>query len=408
MSLHRVAAFSVHTSPLAQPGRGDSGGMNVYVRSLMAALSRAGVRCDVFTRREDPDVAQVVELEPGIRVVHIDAGPASEIDKESLPPLLDVFSDRCREWIETNGERYDVLHAHYWMSGVVAHRLKHELGLPLMTTFHTLDLVKLAAGVQDEFLNRAATERSIIACADLMIASTPDEERDLIVGYDADPARIEIVAPGVDHALFHPRGRDESKRRLGYTGVEVVLFAGRIQPLKGGELAVRAFQELGRDNAKLLMVGDPSGPSGPAELARLRLLAHELGIEQQVEFVGSVAHDELAHYYRAADVCIVPSHSESFGLVALEASSCGTPVVAASVGGLRSIVDDGRTGFLVEGRSPTDFAACIDKILSDPVYAAALGARGAARSEQFSWNTTAVRLRRAYGDLAAREPVQCR
>ena len=382
--------------------------MNVYVRSLMAALSRAGVQCDVFTRRDAPDTPEVVELETGIRVVHLDAGPASPVEKESLPPLLDGFGDRVCEWIERHHERYDALHAHYWMSGVVAHRLKHELGLPLVTTFHTLDLVKAAGGVHDELLNRAATERSIIACADLMIASTPDEERDLIIGYDADPARIEIVAPGVDHALFHPRGRRESKRRLGYDGVQLVLFAGRIQPLKGGELAVRAFAELQRTDAKLLMVGDPSGASGPAELERLRSLAQELGIAQQVVFVGSVPHDELAHYYRAADVCVVPSHSESFGLVALEASSCGTPVVAASVGGLRFIVDDGRTGFLVEGRSPTDFAACIDKILSDPDFAAALGARGAARSEQFSWNATAVRLRRAYGDLAAREPVQCR
>ncbi len=408
MSLRRVAAFSVHTSPLAQPGRGDSGGMNVYVRSLVAGLARAGVQCDVFTRRDDPDIAEIVELEPGVRVVHIDAGPPSSIEKELLPPLLETFGDAVCAWIERHNGHYDVLHAHYWMSGVVAHRLKHEFGLPLVTTFHTLDFVKHAAGIDEELHGRAAAERSIIACADLMIASTRDEERDLIVGYDADPARIEIVPPGVDHSIFHSRHRDESKRRLGYVGHDVVLFAGRIQPLKGGELALRSFGELTRTNAKLLMVGDPSGPIGPEELERLRNLTVELGIERQVEFVGSVPHSELADYYRAADVCVVPSHSESFGLVALEASSCGTPVVAASVGGLRSIVDDGRTGFLVEGRSPTDFAACIDKILSDPAFGASLGAQGASRSQQFSWNSTAVRLRRAYGDLAAREPVQCR
>ncbi len=408
MSLRRVAAFSVHTSPLAQPGRGDGGGMNVYIRSLLSALSRAGVECDVFTRHEDATVPAIVELEPGIRVIHIQAGPVAAIDKEDLPPLLDEFALRTRSFIEREGIHYDALHAHYWMSGVVAHRLKHELGLPLVATFHTLDLVKSAAGIADIAPQRVAAERSIIACADLIVASTRDEERDLITNYGADPARVEIVAPGVDHTVFHPGSRTAAKRSLGLGDRNVVLFAGRIQPLKGGELAIRAFHQSADRTAMLIIVGDPSGQHGVEELQRLQALVRELGVERRVRFVGSVAHDELANYYRAADVCVVPSHSESFGLVALEAASCATPVVAASVGGLRSIVDDGRTGFLIDSRSSLEFAAAIDKILSDHDFAAELGVNAVLRSERFSWNATAVRLRRAYGDLAVREPVQCR
>ena len=349
-----------------------------------------------------------MELEPGIRVVHIVAGPVAPVDKEDLPPLLAEFALRTQAWINREGEHYDLLHAHYWRSGVVAHRLKHEMSLPLVATFHTLDLVKSAAGIDDGDGDRAEAERSIIACADLVVASTRDEEHALITNYGADPARVEIIAPGVDHSVFHPGSRLAAKARLGLGVRRVVLFAGRIQPLKGGELAIRSFGALTDRDALLLVVGDPSGAHGAQELQRLRVLVRELGLDARVRFMGSVEHEELADYYRAAEVCVVPSHSESFGLVALEASSCATPVVAASVGGLRSIVDDGRTGFLIDSRSPSEFAAAIDKILCDPDLGAELGVNAVLRSERFSWNATAVRLRRAYGDLAVREPVQCR
>ena len=369
MTVLRVAAFSVHTSPLAPPGRGDGGGMNVYVSSLASALAHAGVECDVFTRRtaNEPDV---IEVEPGLRVLHLDAGPRAPIAKEQLAPYLGEFAARARSVIDEQESGYDILHGHYWMSGAVAHRLKHELGLPLVSTFHTLALVKAAAGIVDVTgspeHDRAKFERDIVRCSDLVLASTELEERDLVTRYGADPGRIEVLAPGVDHERFRPDDRGVARRRLGIAADEgVVLFAGRIQPLKGADLAVRTVAELGDASAQLILVGDPSGPDGDRELQRVRGLARTLGIEHRVRFVGAVAHDALAAYYRAADVCIVPSRSESFGLVALEAASCGTPVVASAVGGLQSIVDDGVTGYLIDSREPHEYAAAVAKLLGD-------------------------------------------
>ena len=408
MSMRRVAAFSVHTSPLARPGRGDSGGMNVYLRSLVGALSRAGVACDVFTRRPGPQEPTVVDLGGGARVIHIDAGPEGPLPKELQFAVLDQFTDAVRVFMEHEPEGYSALHAHYWLSGVVAHRLKHELNLPLVATFHTLGLVKAASGVGDEPAPRIAAELDVIRCADVIIASTPNEEHELLTRYGADPAHVEIIAPGVDHAMFSPLGRSDAKALLGLGSAPMVLFAGRIQPLKGGELAVRAFAALGARDATLVIVGEPSGSHGEAEAARLRALVDECDLNDRVRFVGSVAHEDLGDFYRAADVCVVPSHTESFGLVALEAAACGTPVVAASVGGLQSIVDDGRTGFLVASREPLAFAAAIDKILADPQYATEMSAAAVERSRRYSWNLTAARLRRLYSDLSVREPVKCR
>ncbi len=413
MTVQRVAAFSVHSSPLAQPGRGDGGGMNVYVSSLGAALAHAGVDCDVFTRRIG-DEPEIVEIEPGLRVVHLDAGPRGPLPKEQLVEHLGEFGARARDFIERQPSDYDILHGHYWMSGTVAHRLKHELGLPLVSTFHTLALVKAEADVPGDSQRdvgtrtRADVEGDVVRCSDLVVASTTDERRDLIERYGADPSRVEIIPPGVDHTLFHPDGRATERRRLGLPDdVGIVLFAGRIQPLKGADVAIRAIAG-GDDRTILLIVGDPSGPDGARELERLRALSAALGVDHRVRFVGAVAHGTLARYYRAADVCVVPSHSESFGLVALEAASCGTPVVAAAVGGLQSIVDDGRTGFLVESRDPQAYAAAIAKILDDGDHAAEMGTAAVVAARRYSWHMTAVRLRRLFGDLAITEPVQCR
>jgi D-inositol-3-phosphate glycosyltransferase len=411
MTVQRVAAFSVHTSPLAPPGRGDGGGMNVYVSSLSSALAQAGVECDIFTRRA-ADEPEVVELEAGLRVVHIDAGPRTPLPKERLVAHLDEFVLGARAFMERQPFEYDILHAHYWMSGVVAHRLKHELELPLVSTFHTLALVKQAAGVvalDDAGDDRARAERDVVRCSDLVLVSTPLEQRDLVTRYDADGDRIEVLAPGVDHERFQPGDRAVERRRLGLTpDAGIVLFAGRIQPLKGADIAVRAVAELGDDRTQLLVIGDPSGPDGDRELARLHELVRTLGLDGRVHFVGAVAHDALPAYYRAADVCVVPSRSESFGLVALEAGSCGTPVVAAAVGGLQSIVVDGITGHLVDSRAPHDYAAAIAKVLGDPAHAAEMGAAAASAARRYSWHITAARLRRLFGDLAVAEPVQCR
>ena len=407
MPVERVAMLSVHTSPLAQPGAGDGGGMNVYVRSLASNLARAGVPCDVLTRAEHAEQLPVVEIERGFRVLHVPAGPVGPVPKAELPALVEPFVDAALGVLASAREPYDVLHANYWISGAVGHRLKHELDLPLVATFHTLDRVKADAGVGDDPETRARVEGEIVSCADLMVAATDEERAQLVTLYGADQDRIEVVPPGVDHHLFVPGDRAEARRALRLDpSRRVLLYVGRIQPLKGADLAVRCVAELDRD-VMLLVVGGPSGADGEAEVVGLRRLVDELGLERRVRFVPPQPHDRLVAYYQAADVCLVPSRTESFGLVALEAAACGTPVVAADVGGLGSVVDDGHTGFLVEGRGALDYAAPVRLLLSDDELARSIGAAAIARSSRYMWSMAAARLRRLYGDLAARAPLEC-
>jgi D-inositol-3-phosphate glycosyltransferase len=396
----------MHTSPLAQPGAGDGGGMNVYVRALASALARAGVGCDVYTRAEHADQPEVVEVEPGFRVVHVTAGARAPLPRCELLALVDPFVDEATRLLDA-GPAVEVLHANYWLSGAVAHRLKHLRDLPMVATFHTLARVKADAGIDDDPDQRARTEHDVIACADLMLASTDAERDQLETLYGAVAERVEIVPPGVDHSVFFPADAAIAKRRLGLESRRTVLFAGRIQPLKGVGMAVRCLAELDDPDTTLMVVGGPSGPDGEDELARVRQLACDLGVAANVRFVAPQPHDQLADFYRAADVCIVPSRAESFGLVALEAAACGTPVVAASVGGLRSLVDDGSTGFLVEGRDPAAYAAPVATLLDNPELAAEIGIAASAHSRSYSWSTTAARLRRLYGDLVARGLVRC-
>jgi len=380
--------------------------MNVYVRALASALARAGIECDVYTRSEDPADARVVEVEPGFRVVHVKAGPQTTVPRYELPGLVDEFIGETARMLEA-GPPVDVLHANYWLSGAVAHQLKHLLDLPMVATFHTLARVKADAGIDDDPDERARVEHAVIACSDLMLASTSAEREQLATHYGAVPERIEVVPPGVDHAVFFPADGNDAKARLGLDDRPVLLFAGRIQPLKGVGLAVQCLAELDDPDATLLVVGGPSGADGHEELARVCALAHDLGVAGNVKFVPPQPHTMLADYYRAADVCIVPSRAESFGLVALEAAACGTPVVAASVGGLRSLVEDGATGFLVDDRDPAAYAAPVAMLLEDPELAAEMGARASAQSRKYSWSITAARLRRLYGDLVARGLVRC-
>ena len=409
MPVRRVAVLSVHTSPLAQPGAGDGGGMNVYVRALAAGLAHAGVECDVFTRREDHDAPAVTRVDDGFRVVHIDVGPSGPVALHDLTALVDPFADAVLDRMRETGDEYDVLHANYWISGAVGHRLKHALDRPLVATFHTLARVKAEAGFDDEPEQRARLEHEVIDCADLMLASTAEERMQLADLYGAEPSRIEIVPPGVDHSVFRPSHDDGAALRaqLGLGDRSMLLFVGRIQPLKGVDVALRALAELDDQSATLVVVGGPSGPSGTSESERLHGLVGELGLAERVVFLPPQPHDALADFYRAADVCIVPSRAESFGLVALEAAACGTPVVAASVGGLRSLVDDGATGFLVDDRNPAAYAAPVAMLLEDPELAAEIGAIASARSRKYSWSITAARLRRLYGDLVARGLVRC-
>jgi D-inositol-3-phosphate glycosyltransferase len=405
--VRRLAALSMHTSPLAQPGTGDSGGMNVYVRELVSSLAQAGVATDVYVRRGADDQPDVVDVEPGFRVVHIDAG-APDLSKEHLPEAIPAFADGVRDHLTTIGGT-DLLHANYWLSAVAGHRLKHELDVPLVSTFHTLARVKAETGDREP-ARRDQAEHEVIGCSDAILASCAAEADQLLRLYGADPGRIEIVPPGVDHAFFSPGDRAGARGALAHLRLgagPVLLFVGRIQPLKGLDLAVRTLAALDRSDAHLVVVGGASGFDGPAEVERIDKLVADLGLVEQVRFVAPQPHHMLSTYYRAADVCLVPSRSESFGLVALEAAACGTPVVAAAVGGLTSLVDHGRTGFLVERRDPEMMAAHTARILRDDQHAATLSAAAAARARGYTWSTAAGRLRRLYADLTARALVDC-
>jgi len=405
--MRRLAVLSLHTSPLAQPGQGDSGGMNVYVRELGSALAQAGVQADVFTRRWE-DGPEVVEVEPGFRVVHVEAGPP-DLAKEQLPDVVEAFAAGVRSHLARLGD-VDALHANYWLSGVAGHQLKHELDLPLVSTFHTLARAKAETG-DPEPDRRVRAEAAVIGCSDAILANCVAEADQLVRLYGADPQRIEIVAPGVDHAFFSPgdaAGARVALRHLDLGDGPALLFVGRIQPLKGLDVAVRALAALDRRDATLVVVGGASGTDGNVEVERIEKLAAALGVGDQLRFVEPVPHHLLSTYYRAADVVLVPSRSESFGLVALEAAACGTPVVAAAVGGLRTLVEHGRTGFLVEGRDPAVFASYADQILAEPALALALSEQAALRARDYTWSTAAARLRRIYGDITARSLVDCR
>jgi D-inositol-3-phosphate glycosyltransferase len=402
-SMRRVAVISLHTSPLLQPGSGDSGGMNVYVRELVSSLAQAGLECTTYTRADRPDLPAEVLVEPNHTVVHVPAGPYS-LPKEALPDYVDEFTDRVLDHLVANGGA-DVVHANYWLSGVAAHRIKHELDIPFVSTFHTLARVK-AEGGDPEPGWRDRAEAELINCADAVCVSCVEEGEQFRRLYGEPQGEIEIIAPGVEHALFGPGDRAGARRAIDVDpDVPLVLFVGRIQPLKGPDVAIRALHALGRPEARLLIVGGASGADGDGELARVRHLVDELGLHDQVDVVDPQPHHILSTYYRAADLVIVPSRSESFGLVALEAAACGTPVVASAVGGLQSLVDDGDTGFLVDDRTPDAFAKAIARILDEPLLAEAMGAAASVRASQYTWQFAAARLRRLYADLTARQLV---
>ena len=407
MSRRALAVLSMHTSPLAQPGTGDGGGMNVYVRELASALARGGVECDVYTRAWSPELAAVVPVEPGLRVHHVAAGPLGEVPMAELPELVGEFTEGVLARIE-QGHRTDAIHANYWLSGMAGHALKHVLDLPLVSTFHTLALVK--GDGEGDPPGRARAEADVMGCSDAVLASGPAEAAQIASLYGADPGRIEVVAPGVDRAFFSPGHRPQARRALGLAAPgPMLLFVGRIQPLKGVDVGVRALAALDDlPDAFLVVVGGPSGPEGHAELARARELVVGLGLAGRVRFVPPQRHELLSTYYRAADVCLVPSRSESFGLVALEAAACGTPVVAAAVGGLRTIVSHGRTGFLVEGRDPASFAAYVGDLAHHPLLAERMAEAAAAGARRYTWSGAATALRRLCDELTARSPVACR
>jgi D-inositol-3-phosphate glycosyltransferase len=403
----RIAVISLHTSPLDQPGAGDSGGMNVYIRSVAERLEERGVAIDVFTRCAGRGVPEVERVGPLTRIIQVNAGPCSPVPKGELSGVLSRFEEGVLARAEAEGP-YDLVHSHYWLSGRAGRVAAERWDVPLVASFHTLAAVKRLAGREvgvAEPSARLLGERRAIRAADRILAPTPTEAEHLVGLYDADPARVRVVAPGVDGGSFRPMPKEEALRRLGFQGRRVVLFMGRLQPLKGPDVAIRTLAEtVGLDpesteDVVLAVVGGPSGERGAEFVTELRALASAVGIEDRVVFLEPRPHSELPWIYSAAEVLLMPSRSESFGLAALEAQSCGIPVVAADVGGLRYVVEDGGSGFLVPGHDPLGYAEPVLEILRDPGLAARLRSTARARAQRFPWEETADRVLSTYAEL---------
>lgn len=398
--------LSAHTSPLAQPGDGDAGGMNVYVMELSRRLAARGVEVEMFTRATSRHQEPFAQVAPGITVRHVAAGPFEGLRKEDLPAQQCAFvRDVLRVEAEHGPDYFDLVHSHYWLSGQVGTVVRDRWGLPLVHSMHTMAKVKnalLASGDAPEPLGRVRGEEEIVRLADRLVANTDDERAQLIGLYDADPDRVDVVHPGVDLERFRSGRRVEARRRLGIDPeVALVLFAGRIQPLKAPDLVVRAAARLVADDPSLrsrlrvAVVGGASG-SGLERPTALADLTDRLGLSDLVTFVPTVAQAELADWYAAATVVCVPSHNESFGLVAIEAQACGTPIVAARVGGLPTAVADGVSGVLVDRQDPADYAAALRPFVIDPGLRDTMGAKAVLHAAGFSWDMTAERTLASY------------
>lgn len=404
--LRRIAMLSAHTSPLEQPGDGDAGGMNVYVLELSRQLAARGIEVEVFTRATSRHQPSVVAAEPGILVHHVAAGPFEGLQKNDLPSQLCSFvRDVLRAEVEQEPGHFDLVHSHYWLSGQVGTVARERWNVPLVHTMHTMAKVKnarLAIGDSAEPIGRIFGEEEIVRMADRLIANTAEERRELVELYDADPDRVAVVHPGVDLAVFRAGRLAEARRLLGIDpDAALLLFAGRIQPLKAPDVVLEAAAEMLRRDPGLrrrlvvAVVGGASG-SGLEQPTALSDLSTRLGIDDVVRFVPTVSQRELADWYAAASVVCVPSHNESFGLVAIEAQACGTPVVAARVGGLSTAVSDGVTGILVDGHDPVDYAAAIHPLLTDPDAREAMSQKAVRHAEGFGWDVTADRTLDVY------------
>lgn len=410
----RIATVSVHTSPLEQPGTGDAGGMNVYVVEVAKRLAARGVEVDIFTRAVSRDLPPVAELAPGVLVRHLPAGPFEDLDKADLPGQLCHFTfEVLRAEAAYAPGRYDVVHGHYWLSGQVGAVAKERWGVPFVQSMHTLGRVKnaaLAAGDAAEPPVRLRGEAEVVAAADRLVANTRDEASQLIGLYDAEPSRVRVINPGVDLTVFQPGSQQEARRRLGLPADAVVLvFAGRVQPLKAPHLVLHAAARLARanpvlaDRLRVAFVGGPSG-TGRADPDGLRQLAAALGISGMVRLEPPCPQPELAQWYRAATVVMVPSRSESFGLVAVEAQACGTPVVAAAVGGLRTAVADGFSGVLVDSWDPDSYARVLEDLVAHPDVLARLSRGAREHASGFGWGVTVDGLLNLYSGVMSQAP----
>ena len=396
----------MHTSPTASLGQNANGGLNVYVREVCAAFSERGIATDVFTRRGPADPAKEY-LAPNSCVIYLPAGRDAE--KYALYDHIPDFARQVLDFAEFEGAPYDFLFSHYWLSGEVARLLRPQLGAGWAHVAHTLGLVKnrtLAAGARPEPPLRIQVETEIADQADLLIASTVDESEELVRSYNADPARVAVVPPGVDLSLFQPTDRDEARSTIGYGPGRIVLFVGRLERLKGVDVAIRALallRDRQHDDVRLLVLGEDSKDAEESEKERLKNFASRVGVDDRVDFLGSVAHHELPFFYSAADVCVMPSYSESFGLVALEAQACGRPVVASDVAGLRSVIRDDVSGYLIGGHDPAMYAERIGRLLDSPELAQQMGRRGRLLAQRFSWSRTADSLQELFEGVAEQQ-----
>jgi D-inositol-3-phosphate glycosyltransferase len=404
-----LAIVSLHASPIAPLGAGENGGMNVYVRAVCEELSRRGIPTEIFTRRSSAQEAPRTQLAELSWVTSLPVGPAGDLDKAQLFDLLPTFVEAILAEQRRRPTRYSLVHSHYWLSGWVGARLRDEWKLPWFHTFHTLARVKNERAAEGAVLEpeyRIAVEQMIVRDADRLIASSGQEAEDLVRFYGANRATVSVVAPGVDLETFHPMPSDDLRAELGLGDAAAIVFAGRLERLKGAEIVIRALpllpRESGQPDAVLLVIGDDShngaaeSRDSGGERERLRELARSLGVDSRVRFLGAVDQPALARYLALAEVCVVPSYSESFGLVALEAAACGTPVVAARVGGLATIVKDGLTGFTLVPHDPAQYADRIGRLLSDPELRQCFSRRSRLVASRYSWHETVDRLLREY------------
>jgi D-inositol-3-phosphate glycosyltransferase len=392
----RIAVISMHTSPTASLGQNANGGLNVYVREICTAFSDRGIATDIFTRKQSIEDPHIEPLARFTRVIYLPAGKG--LDKYSLYREVPSFAAQILDFAAAENISYDLLYSHYWLSGEVACLLRPQLAAGWAHIAHTLGMVKnrtLAAGARPEPELRIRVEGELAQMANLLIASTADEAQELIDGYGADPQRVYIVPPGVDLGTFQPINRAEARRKIGYGSGRLLLFVGRLERLKGVEVAIRALallRDRRHDDVRLLILGEDSHEGDESEKERLKAIASEVAVRDRVDFVGSVAHHELPYFYAAADACVMPSYSESFGLVALEAQACGCPVIASGVSGLRSVVRDEVSGYLIHQHDPAAYAERIGRLLANGELAQQMGRRGRLLAQRFSWTRTADRL----------------
>ena len=409
----RIAMLSVHTCPLAMLGGKSTGGMNVYVRELSRELGRRGFAVDVFTRCESTVHPQIMPLGPNARVIHICAGPQEHQDKNQLYSYLPEFSANLLDFALSEGLQYDLIHSHYWLSGWVAQELQKAWHVPVIQMFHTLGEMKNLVARHDEQREhgrRIETEREIMRFTDRIIAATELDQEHMITLYGADPDKILVVPCGVDLTQFHPYDRNQARREIGLDpDIKTVLFVGRMEPLKGIDDLLQAIAHIIHDHdmpcnrLSLILIGGSAEDSPEAissEMAKLIRMRDELGLHEMATFVGAQGQDVLPYYYSAADVVVMPSHYESFGLVALEAMACGTPVVASDVGGLSYTVEDGVTGFLVPQRNPLALADRICDILNDELFRDQLGRQALEVAQRYSWQQIADQIVDVYREVA--------